>query len=200
MAWASVLVAYMLGCIPFGIIVARVKGVDLRASGSGNTGATNALRVMGKGAGLITLAGDMLKGAAGVYIAYRVAGLDSGIPFISAAAAVLGHDFPVFQGFKGGKGVATSFGVFLILAPYVALAGLGVWIITVLIFRISSLGALASFAIMPVLVLLMKKGDMSLFALSVFLTAMIVIKHRANIARLLRGDEPRIGRSVSANS
>ncbi len=193
MRWAPVIIAYLLGCIPFGLITARARGVDLRAAGSGNIGATNALRVMGKGAGAVTLMGDCLKGTAAVYIAFKLAGGDARIPAFAAAAAVLGHDFPVFLGFKGGKGVATSLGVLLALAPYVAVAGAAVWLVVVLAFRISSLGALASFMALPVIVLATKRD---LFALTLFLTGLILIKHRSNIARLLKGEEPKIGRKT----
>jgi glycerol-3-phosphate acyltransferase PlsY len=197
MVWAPILTAYLLGCIPSGLIVARLKGVDLRASGSGNIGATNALRVMGKGAGLITLLGDTLKGTAAVYIAYKVGGRDTGLFVIAGAACVLGHDFPVFTGFKGGKGVATSFGVLLAIAPGIAAAGFAVWLLTVLAFRISSVGALVSFSVMPVICMILYSRGSDMFALSLFLTGMIFIKHRSNIARLIRGDEPRIGRSAA---
>lgn len=195
MQWLAVAAAYLIGSISFGLIVARIYGVDLRSKGSKNIGATNALRVIGKKAGALTLAGDILKGTLAVVIALKLAGRDAGL--MAAAAVVLGHDFPVFMGFKGGKGVATTFGAVLAVEPLVALAVFIAWLATVAIWRFSSLGAIVSFGLLPVVVILMRAGDKGLVGLSFFLTALAIIKHRSNIARLLRGEEPRIGASVS---
>jgi len=194
MQWGFVLLAYLLGCIPFGLLTAKACNVDLRASGSGNIGATNVLRVAGKKAGVATLIGDMLKGTLAVYLALRFAGRETAC--LAAVAAVAGHDFPVFLRFKGGKGVATSFGVLLALEPVIALIGFGVWLATVLAWNYSSLGALVSFSLLPVWALLLKSGDRSFLLLSLFLTTMLVIKHRANIVRLSKGEEPRVGRKT----
>ena len=190
--WGAVLIAYFLGCIPFGLIVARVNNVDLRSQGSGNIGATNAMRVMGKKAGAITLVGDMLKGTAGVLIAVKLAGGEAG--YYAAAAAVLGHDFPVFSGFKGGKGVATSFGVLLALCPYVAITGFAVWLLSLSVWKMSSLSALVSFAAIPAAAYLMRPDDKSLIIICVFLTVTIFAKHHSNIRRIIDGDESQIGR------
>lgn len=192
MPWVWAVAAYILGSIPFGLIVARLRGVDLRGQGSGNIGATNALRVMGRKAGALTLLGDLLKGSLAVWLALYFSGREAG--FIAAAAAVLGHDFSLFAGFKGGKGVATSFGVLLALEPLLAAIGFGVWILTVLLFRFSSLGALVSFGLLPIWCLILKGGDRTLLALAFFLTALIFIKHRENIGRLARGEESRVGK------
>lgn len=186
------LLAYLLGAVPVGLLVARSYNVDLRARGSGNIGATNALRVLGKKAGVVTLLGDMLKGAIGVYIALKVAGPDAGR--MAAAAAVLGHDFPVYTGFKGGKGVATSLGVVLMLEPLLGIIVVAAWLVTVAITRVSSLGALVSFLLLPPLALVLKSGDAGLLALSVFLTALIYVRHMENIKRLMHGEESRISR------
>ncbi len=191
MRWVLVAAAYLIGSIPFGVIVARFYNVNLREQGSGNIGATNALRVMGRKAGVITLLGDMLKGSVAVYLALRFGGYETAL--IAAAAAVIGHDFTVFTGFKGGKGVATSFGVLLALEPLLTLAALAIWLVTVAIFRISSLGALASFAAVPFMVLLDKQSGRPLLTLTVFLTCLIFFKHMENIGRLLKGEESRIG-------
>ena len=193
MRWVLVAAAYLIGSIPFGVIVARFYKVNLREKGSGNIGATNALRVMGRKAGIITLLGDMLKGSTAVYIAMRFGGYDTAL--IAAAAAVIGHDFNVFTGFKGGKGVATSFGVLLALEPLIAVAALGIWVVTVAIFRISSLGALASFSAVPIMALLDKQSGRPLLVLTVFLTGLIFFKHMENIGRLLKGEESRIGQT-----
>ena len=191
MRWVLVAAAYLIGCIPFGVIVARFYKVNIREHGSGNIGATNALRVMGRKAGVITLLGDMFKGFAAVYLAMRFGGYETAL--IAGAASVIGHDFTVFTGFKGGKGVATSFGVLFALAPLIALASLVIWMATVAIFRISSLGALASFAATPLMVFLYKHGDRPFLALTTFLTGLIFFKHLENISRLLKGEESRIG-------
>ncbi|MBI5190054.1 MAG: glycerol-3-phosphate 1-O-acyltransferase PlsY [Nitrospirae bacterium] len=195
MLGASVAAAYLLGCIPFGLLIAKLKGVDLRGAGSGNIGATNALRVMGKKEGAATLAGDMLKGVVAVLLARQFAGNDAA--YIAAAAVVIGHDFPVFLGFKGGKGVATSFGTMLALQPVVGLICVVVWLVTFFASRISSLGALVSFACLPVSVLILYGGDRLLLAVTVFMTAVAFIKHRPNIARLLKGEESGISHKAA---
>jgi glycerol-3-phosphate acyltransferase PlsY len=195
MRWVLVAAAFIIGSIPFGVIVARFYKVNLRGQGSGNIGATNALRVMGKKAGIITLFGDMLKGSAAVYLAMRFGGYETAL--IAAAAAVIGHDFSVFTGFKGGKGVATSFGVLLALVPLIAVAALVIWILVVAIFRISSLGALVSFTAVPFMVLLSRQSGNPLLILTVFLTGLIFFKHRENIERLLKGAESKIGQKNS---
>jgi len=195
MRWVLVAAAYMIGSIPFGVLVARFYKVNLREHGSGNIGATNALRVMGKKAGIITLFGDMLKGSVAVYLAMRYGGYETAR--MAAAAAVIGHDFPVFTGFKGGKGVATSFGVLLALVPLVTVAALAIWVLVVAIFRISSLGALVSFAAVPFMILLDRQSGSPLLILTVFLTGLIFFKHKENIERLLKGEESKIGHKNS---
>ena len=191
MRWVLVAAAYLIGSIPFGVIVARFYKVNLREQGSGNIGATNALRVMGRKAGIVTLLGDMLKGSVAVYLAMRFGGYETAL--VAAAAVVIGHDFSVFTGFKGGKGVATSFGVLLALEPLLTLAALVIWIATVAIFRISSLGALVSFIAVPLIVMLNNQSGRPLLILTVFLTVLIFFKHMENIGRLLKGEESRIG-------
>jgi len=191
MQWLAIAAAYLIGSIPFGLIVARFHKVDLRAAGSGNIGATNALRVMGRTAGAITLAGDVLKGSLAVYLAIWIAGHNAGL--FAAAAVVIGHDFSIFTGFRGGKGVATTFGAVIALEPVVALAVFALWLFTVIAWRFSSLGAIVSFSFLPVIAVFVKPGDGSFLAMSLFLTALAIVKHRTNIARLIRGEEPRIG-------
>jgi acyl phosphate:glycerol-3-phosphate acyltransferase len=181
------LIAYLLGSIPFGVLVAKAYGTDLRSKGSGNIGATNALRVLGKKAGALTLLGDMLKGVAAVLIALRFGGYEAGT--LAAGAAVLGHDFSIFTGFKGGKGVATSLGTILALEPFIGLACLGVWLLAFIAIRISSVSALAAFTALPVLALVLKGGNYFFIVLSFFLAIMIFIKHRENIKRLIKGEE-----------
>jgi len=187
--------AYLLGSIPFGVLVSKAYGADLRSAGSGNIGATNALRVLGKKAGAITLAGDMLKGVAAVLLAMKFGGRDTATA--AAAAAVIGHDFPVFTLFRGGKGVATSLGVLLALEPVLGIACVAAWLLTVALFRISSLGALVSFVVMPVLAVITKGSDRPFIALCFFLAVLIFLKHRENIKRLLRGEEKKVGRDTA---
>lgn len=194
MIYFYILAAYLIGSIPTGVVIARLYGADLRSAGSGNIGATNALRVLGKKAGVLTLVGDMLKGALPVIAAYRFAGHDTAL--FAAAAAVIGHDFSVFLGFRGGKGVATSFGTLLAVEPLVSLICMVVWAATVIVWRYSSLGALVGFTVLIPLGALLA-ADKSFIALSVFMTGLIFIKHRSNIGRLLKGEEPRVGRKTA---
>ncbi len=184
-------VAYIAGSIPFGLVVARARGVDLRRSGSGNIGATNVLRTMGKKEAVFTLAGDIMKGAFAVALV-KVSGYGDPYAGIAGLLAVLGHDYPVFMRFRGGKGVATSIGVLLVYAPYVGLLTVLIWLAAVFASRYSSLGALTAFTFLPLNMLLLEEGAFGV-SLSLVLTLLIYVKHRGNIRRLLKGGEPRIG-------
>ena len=181
---------YLLGSVPFGIVMARLLGLgDLRQIGSGNIGATNVLRTGNKPAALLTLLGDAGKGAAAVLIARALFADDAAQ--VAGFAAFLGHCFPIFLGFKGGKGVATWLGTMLALAWPVGLAACATWLVVALLFRISSLAALAAAALSPIWAILL--GLTSYAVLSIALALLIFIRHRANIERLIAGDEPRIG-------
>ncbi len=182
--------AFLLGSLPTGLIVARIKGVDLKNAGSGNIGATNVLRTTGKGAALLTLAGDSLKGVCAVLIA-RYFG--SGVLFegLVGLCAVLGHNFSLFLKFKGGKGVATSLGVLTIYSPQTGLFTIIIWLMTVLITRYSSLGALVSFGLLPLSALVLDSREKMPVLLA--LTVLIFIRHRDNISRIMKGTEPRVG-------
>ncbi|WP_298568363.1 glycerol-3-phosphate 1-O-acyltransferase PlsY [uncultured Aliiroseovarius sp.] len=181
---------YLLGSVPFGIVMARLFGLgDLRQIGSGNIGATNVLRTGNKPAALLTLLGDAGKGAAAALIARALFADDAAQ--IAGFAAFLGHCFPIFLGFKGGKGVATWLGTMLALAWPVGLAACATWLVVALLFRISSLAALAAAALSPIWAILL--GLTSYAVLSIALALLIFIRHRANIERLIAGDEPRIG-------
>ncbi len=190
---ALILVAvagYLLGSVPFGIVMARLFGLgDLRRIGSGNIGATNVLRTGNKPAALLTLLGDAGKGAAAVLLARAVVGEDAAQ--LAGFAAFLGHCFPVFLGFKGGKGVATWLGTMLALAWPIGLAACVTWLAVAVLFRISSLAALAAAALSPIWALLL--GYPGYVVLSVGLALLIFLRHRANIERLIAGNEPRIG-------
>jgi glycerol-3-phosphate acyltransferase PlsY len=188
---------YLLGSIPFGLFFARLAGAgDVRKIGSGNIGATNVLRTGKKWAAAATLLCDAGKGAMAVVLARHF--LPQGAEIFAALAAVLGHLFPVWLGFKGGKGVASFLGVSLALAWPAGLAVAATWLIVALVFRISSLSALIAIALSPVYFFLFGARDYA--PLAVVLAALIVFMHRENIARLIRGEEPRIGSRKNANA
>jgi acyl phosphate:glycerol-3-phosphate acyltransferase len=186
---------YLLGSIPFGVLMARGAGnVDLRRVGSGNIGATNVLRVVGKGAAALTLVGDIGKGVLAVALARWT---DAGAVVVAAVglAAVLGHLFPAWSGFLGGKGVATTLGVVLGAMPSVGGVLLLIWIAVAAITRYSSLAALVATAAMPLLVWLLD-GRPTMAALSGALLVLVFVRHRENIGRLLAGTEGKIGQKT----
>jgi len=195
-----VVLAYLLGSVPFGVLIARLASdVDLRRVGSGNIGATNVLRVVGKGAAAFTLLGDIGKGALAVGLA-RWADANAPVLATVALAAVLGHLFPVWTGFRGGKGVATTLGVVLATMPVVGGLLLLVWLAVAALSRYSSLAALVAVALMPVLVWVVD-GRWAMLALSGALTALVVARHVENIRRLVAGTEGKIGQKArEANS
>ncbi|MFZ0630546.1 MAG: glycerol-3-phosphate 1-O-acyltransferase PlsY [Acidobacteriaceae bacterium] len=201
---AAALVAYLLGSIPFGYLLVRLfRKEDIRQKGSGNIGATNVIRSGAKGLGAVTFLLDVLKGACAVLLCGAVAARWGLAPVvrgnaiaIAALFAILGHIYTVWLGFKGGKGVATAFGVFLALAPWAALAGLGVFVVVFAVSRYVSLGSILAAAAFPIFALLLPHAERTTWEIAVlFLVPLIVIvKHRENIARLLHGKEYRFGR------
>ena len=189
MLWT--VLGYLLGSIPFGLVIARALGLgDLRRIGSGNIGATNVLRTGNRPAALATLLLDSGKGAIAVLLARHFGGETAAI--LAGGAAFLGHCFPVWLGFRGGKGVATFLGTVIALHWPLGLAACAIWLLTAAISRISSLSALMAAALSPVLAWAMGRADLIL--VSLFMAALIFLRHRANIARLLDGSEPRLGR------
>ena len=183
--------AYLLGSVPFGLVMARLFGLgDIRKIGSGNIGATNVLRTGNKLAALLTLIGDAGKGGAAVLVARALLGEDAGQ--VAGLAAFLGHLFPVFLGFQGGKGVATFLGVLLALAWPVGLAACGTWLAVAAATRYSSLAALGAAAATPLWALAFARPDLVILVL--LLAALVFATHRENIARIAAGTEPRIGR------
>lgn len=183
--------SYLLGSIPFGVVIARVMGLgDLRAIGSGNIGATNVLRTGSKGAAAATLVLDAAKGGVAVLIARALTAEDGAQ--VAALASFLGHLFPVWLGFRGGKGVATHLGTLLALAWPAGLLACATWLAVAAALRWSSLAALVAVAAAPVWLAL--TGQAQAVALAVALGALVWLRHRANIARLLAGTEPKIGR------
>jgi len=185
------LAAYLLGSVPFGILMARAFGLgDLRRIGSGNIGATNVLRTGNRTAAALTLILDAGKGAAAVLAARWALGPDAAQ--LAGLAAMLGHVYPVFLGFAGGKGVATYLGTLLALSLPVGLAACGTWLIVAAALRYSSLAALIAAASSAIWALAFGASD--LVALALVLSALIFWRHRENIARLKAGTESRIGR------
>lgn len=183
---------YLLGSIPFGLILTRAAGAgDLRAIGSGNIGATNVLRTGRRDLALATLIGDAGKGAAAVLVAGALAGPLAAC--VAGGTAFLGHLFPVWLRFRGGKGVATFFGILIALAWPAGLAAGAVWIGMAAIFRYSSLAALAAAISAPVFVFLREASFDAAVVLALFMGTLIFVRHASNIGRLVRREEPRIG-------
>jgi glycerol-3-phosphate acyltransferase PlsY len=186
---------YLLGAIPFGLILTRFAGLgDIRSIGSGNIGATNVLRTGHKGLAAATLVLDALKGTLAVLIGYRMGalvGLATDASLLAGLGAFVGHILPVWLGFKGGKGVATYIGVILGLYWPAALLFCAVWIAVAYLTRYSSLSALAASAVTPVALAAM--NEIPAASLAVVMTGLLLWKHTANVKRLLKGEEPRIG-------
>ena len=186
-----VIAAYLIGSIPFGYLIVRKKlGGDIRETGSGGTGATNVSRRAGKAAGVLTLLLDAAKGSAAVLIAKTMTG-DEWVIAFAAIAALVGHIFPVWLGFRGGKGVATGVGIFLVLAPIPLLCAGVVFLAIVLLTRYVSLGSITAAILIPVLVWV-QSDSQPLLTAAVVGSALIVFAHRGNIQRLAAGTESRI--------
>ena len=182
--------AYLLGSIPFSYLVARSRGIDVRTVGSGNVGATNVMRSAGRAAGLAAFFLDFLKGSAATWLALRLAG-----PTIAAAAAVtavLGHMYPVWLSFKGGKGVATGAGAFLPIIPIAAISGLVVFALVARATRYASVGSIAGASTLPVAALAMR-APAAFTAAAAVAALLIVGKHRGNLSRIRAGTERRLG-------
>ena len=189
-----VLAAYVLGSIPNGLLIARCKGVDLQKVGSGNIGATNVFRCVGKGWGVFAFALDAVKGFVPAFFFPRL--LEAAPPWLGLAcgvAAVAGHNWPVWLKFKGGKGVSTSAGMLLGIAPAAVGVGFLVFALTVALTRFVSLGSiLAAIAVPAAYILMNGTGNRLLAGALVVMGLLVIVKHRANIRRLLKGEEPRI--------
>jgi glycerol-3-phosphate acyltransferase PlsY len=183
------LAAYLLGSIPTGLLLAKACGVDIRTAGSGNIGATNVYRTLGRSVGILTLIGDCLKGAVPV-LAAKSLGMD--VRWVAAVglAAFLGHVYTVFLGFKGGKGVATALGVFLGTSPGAVLLALAVFALVLWKGRYVSLASITAAAAMPVFVALLDRQPV-IIAMTVLVSSLVIYKHRENIRRLRSGTENR---------
>ena len=188
--------AYVLGSIPFGLLVAHALGEkDPRTAGSKNIGFTNVLRISGKKAGILTLLGDIGKGVVAPVFAQSL-GAPRPWVLLIGFAVVLGHVFSVFLGFKGGKGVATAVGSVFAIEPFLGVCLIGIWIGTVLIFKYSSGGALAAFLGFPILAYFLN-GDFPFILFSLCLLGLIFYGHTENIARLMKGTEPKTSLMVN---
>lgn len=183
--------SYLMGAIPFGLVVGKVAGIDVREQGSKNIGATNVSRILGKKLGFITLLCDLLKGLIPLLVAaYFLPENDQKIAWVCGCgvAAVLGHMYPIYLKFKGGKGVATGLGVFLFLSPLSILISLVIFIATVWMTGFVSAGSLAASALIPIWLLLMGKHWVVVLAAAV-IAMLIWVKHHENIGRLIKGEE-----------
>jgi glycerol-3-phosphate acyltransferase PlsY len=189
--YLMVLCAYLIGAIPTGILLTRFAGAaDIRNSGSGNIGATNVYRVAGKKLGVLTLIGDALKGAIPVLVAMQLPGLGDAQIGAVAAAAFIGHCYPIYLRFKGGKGVATALGIFLVLSPLAVLAAFAIFAFLLWKWGYVSLGSISAAAAIPVLVYFIN-GNPALVATTLFISLIVIWRHRQNIQRLLTGSENR---------
>jgi glycerol-3-phosphate acyltransferase PlsY len=219
--------AYLLGSIPTGYLVARAKGIDIQKVGSGNIGATNAMRVLGKPAGIFVLLMDALKGYAAcylgafihIYFVNQLTGLHSTtdsnsnsfdeafkafnsfayFPIIAGIFAVLGHNYTCWLKFKGGKGIATTAGVYLALAPEALGIALAVFIFTVILTRYASLGSIVAAVVLPIAVWF-TRDSLILRIVTIALSALAIFKHRKNMQRLIAGTENRIGKKTSTEA
>ena len=199
---AVVLQAYLLGSIPFGFLLVRLSvGDDVRETGSGGTGATNVTRRAGQRLGILTLLLDLLKGTAAVLVARALLGAGEAAEWwacAAGAAAVLGHVFPVWLKFRGGKGVATGLGIFLVLAPLATLCAILLFVVVVWLWRYVSLGSMLAALVLPIAVWSLGALGVSdrprrpILVLSILGAALIVLMHRANVGRLRRGEESRL--------
>lgn len=196
-------IAYGLGSIPFGLILtAATGGGDIRQIGSGNIGATNVLRTGRKGLAAATLLLDALKGALAVFLALRLGSDQPSLAMaVAAVAVVVGHCFPVWLGFRGGKGVATGLGTIWVLSWPVGVACCVVWLVVARLSRISSAGALSAFLVAPILMMIMKgQGVNTPIPVATALIALLIwVRHYSNIVRLLSGNEPRVNAKTKSS-
>ncbi|OGG93323.1 MAG: acyl-phosphate glycerol 3-phosphate acyltransferase [Candidatus Lambdaproteobacteria bacterium RIFOXYD12_FULL_49_8] len=187
--YVALVIAYLLGAIPFGLIIAKLfLGIDIRQVGSGNIGMTNVMRTAGKGPGIATFVLDLAKGSLAVWLVKGAFDGPEFLELLTAFLAVFGHTKSIFMGFKGGKGVSTNFGVWLVLDWRVFLAMAAIWLGMFIIKRISSLSALSALTLLPGLVALIRGFEDQVF-LAALLSVYLILLHRSNIYRLLAGDE-----------
>jgi glycerol-3-phosphate acyltransferase PlsY len=189
---AMIVGGYLLGSIPFGIVVSKCLGtVDPRTAGSRNIGFTNVLRVSGKQAGFLTLAGDLGKGWLVGWLAMQVAD-EAWWPWLIALSPIIGHLSSVFLGFRGGKGVATALGVMIGVSPSIGFIAVLIWLVTAGIWRYSSGAAITAFMLVPVLAVVLRTGQ-QFVVFTIVVSALILWRHKDNMIRLWKGTEPKIG-------
>lgn len=189
----SAVLAYLLGAVPFGFLLVKLRrGEDVRDSGSGSTGATNVTRALGPAWGLLTLALDVGKGYAAVEVAERLTAGDLRWVAAAAVAAILGHSYPVFLRFRGGRSVATGAGAFAHLAPLAVLGVLGVWVVVVALWRYVSLGSILAAAAYPVFAFALYRPPLLLIVASVAGACLIIFRHWSNLERLVAGTETKL--------
>ena len=191
-----ILISYFIGSISTSYIIAKkMIGVDIRTQGSGNAGSTNVLRTLGKKAGILTFIGDMLKGVIAVLIAKSIAAMSHidvvTASYIAVVFVVIGHNWPIYLGFRGGKGVATSLGAMIAVNPVIALSCFAFFILIVCVTKYVSLGSVLSICTSPIIMIFI--GNYKGLVVTLFLSASVVFKHRENIKRLLNGTERKIG-------
>lgn len=192
-AAALVGLAYLLGSMSFAVLLVRLKtGKDIRTEGSGNAGATNVLRAHGKALGLMVAALDIAKGALAVFLVKLVTA-DPRYAAAAGFAAILGHVFPIFYGFRGGKGVATAVGAFLVLAPWATLACIGIFVLVVALTKYVSLGSVIAMVLLPPIAGLVFHAPRPVVTAAAATAVLIVLKHRENLKRLAAGKERRLG-------
>jgi glycerol-3-phosphate acyltransferase PlsY len=192
--------AFLLGSVPFGYLAGRMCGRDIRKEGSGNIGTTNVFRLLGKGWGTAVFVCDVLKGAVGPWIALHSGWVSAptgadGLAMLSGLAALLGHNYTPFLNFKGGKGIASSAGVLAALVPLSFLCVLTVWVVTFFLSRMVSLASILAAAALPVSALFFYPGRWLIIGVCLFMGVLAIIRHRANIQRILNGTEHRFGSS-----
>ena len=189
---ATVVIGYLLGSISTGVLLSRTfSNTDIRSQGSGNAGTTNMLRVLGRKMALLTFVGDMLKGIIAVFIGKALVGGSLG-GILGVLGAVLGHFYPLYFGFKGGKGIATSFGSLLFVFPVQALIAFGVFLVLVAVTHYVSLGSIAAAITLPLLVIFTTPYNLPVYIITAFIGASVVWRHRANIRRLLQHTENKL--------
>jgi acyl phosphate:glycerol-3-phosphate acyltransferase len=194
LALAMMVGGYLLGSIPFGIVVSKYLGAtDPRTAGSHNIGFTNVMRVSGKKAGLLTLAGDLGKGWLVGWLAMQMHD-HAWWPWLIALSPIIGHLFSVFLGLRGGKGVATALGAIIGVAPWVGFSAVLVWLVTAGVWRYSSGAAITAFILLPVLAAALRRGDQQFVVFTVIISGLILWRHKDNMIRLWNGTEPKIGR------
>ncbi|SDC39898.1 glycerol-3-phosphate acyltransferase PlsY [Paenibacillus sp. UNCCL117] len=192
-AWSSLIIGYLLGSISFSFLAGKLlKGIDIRQHGSGNAGATNTLRVLGKGPGIAVLVLDMLKGVAAVWLGHVLSGGEPLILVLAGISVIVGHNWPIFFGFRGGKGIATTIGVMVSLAFLPALLAGVVAILSIVWTRYVSLGSLLFTALLPLFIWLLGRPAEILW-LSLLLFVFAWFRHRSNIVKLMKGQENKLG-------